>query len=122
MAGAPAPAPAFPVIYRCRVKGCKHTVRRVFTDTGTEWSRGRYAREYTVYGFVLDHRFKLWTQALRYDGIIEPCPEHGTAYLSGKPVKGSYSEARVCDSRCMGAKGPNCDCQCGGANHGANYG
>lgn len=25
-----------------------------------------------------------------------------------------------CDGRCMGAKGPNCDCQCGGANHGAN--
>ena len=24
-----------------------------------------------------------------------------------------------CDGRCTGAKGPSCDCQCGGANHGS---
>ena len=24
-----------------------------------------------------------------------------------------------CDGRCTGALGPNCDCQCGGANHGS---
>lgn len=23
-----------------------------------------------------------------------------------------------CDERCTGARGPNCDCSCGGANHG----
>jgi hypothetical protein len=26
-----------------------------------------------------------------------------------------------CDDRCTSAKGPNCDCQCGGANHGAGW-
>jgi len=36
-------------------------------------------------------------------------------------VRGHYSEVHKCDSRCMGAKGPNCDCQCGGANHGRAY-
>jgi hypothetical protein len=124
LAGAPAPAPAFPVIYRCPVKGCKHTVRRVFTDTRRQHLSGRYPREVAVYGFILDHHFKPWTDAQRY-GLIEKCPEHGdrpNAYLRSKPVKGTYSEARVCDARCMGAKGPNCDCQCGGANHGGNYG
>jgi hypothetical protein len=25
-----------------------------------------------------------------------------------------------CDSRCTSAKGPNCDCSCGGRNHGSN--
>ena len=25
-----------------------------------------------------------------------------------------------CDARCMGAKGTNCECSCGGKNHGAN--
>lgn len=24
---------------------------------------------------------------------------------------------RVCDARCTGAVGPDCSCQCGGANH-----
>lgn len=44
----------------------------------------------------------------------------------GKPmaheqIRGRYSEARECDARCMGAIGPSCDCQCGGANHGGKY-
>ena len=26
----------------------------------------------------------------------------------------------ACDSRCTGATGPKCDCECGGANHGTN--
>ncbi len=27
----------------------------------------------------------------------------------------------VCDSRCMNAKGGNCECSCGGKNHGRGY-
>lgn len=27
----------------------------------------------------------------------------------------------VCDSRCLNAKGGNCECSCGGANHGAGH-
>lgn len=34
------------------------------------------------------------------------------------PVNGSYSESHKCDARCMNATGPNCECACGGANHG----
>ena len=26
---------------------------------------------------------------------------------------------RRCDARCLNARGPNCECQCGGVNHGA---
>ena len=35
-------------------------------------------------------------------------------------VRGSYNEEKFCDGRCMGAKGPNCECSCGGENHGMN--
>ena len=28
---------------------------------------------------------------------------------------------RRCDDRCMGAKGPDCSCRCGGTNHGISY-
>jgi len=27
----------------------------------------------------------------------------------------------VCNSKCMGAVGPNCECSCGGKNHGAGF-
>ena len=27
---------------------------------------------------------------------------------------------KKCGSLCMGAKGPSCDCSCGGENHGAS--
>lgn len=37
-------------------------------------------------------------------------------------VKGKYSEKHKCGSRCMASTGPNCECSCGGKNHGANYG
>jgi hypothetical protein len=26
-----------------------------------------------------------------------------------------------CDARCMSARGPNCECSCGGKNHGAGF-
>ena len=40
--------------------------------------------------------------------------------VTGDAVKGSYSDKK-CDARCTGAKGHNCECQCGGANHGADH-
>lgn len=44
----------------------------------------------------------------------------------GKPrlaerVIGKRSERHECDARCMASKGPNCECSCGGLNHGASY-
>lgn len=30
----------------------------------------------------------------------------------------NYQFAPPCDGRCTNARGPNCDCQCGGKNHG----
>ena len=38
-----------------------------------------------------------------------------------KPQYGSYSTETICDGRCMGATGQNCDCQCGGMNHGGKW-
>lgn len=38
-----------------------------------------------------------------------------------KPIKGTFSEAHQCDSRCLNAKGWECTCSCGGANHGRGH-
>lgn len=32
-------------------------------------------------------------------------------------IKGRVTD-QPCDARCQGAHGPNCDCSCGGKNHG----
>ena len=34
-------------------------------------------------------------------------------------IKGTYNPDRECNDVCMGATGPNCECRCAGANHGA---
>jgi hypothetical protein len=47
---------------------------------------------------------------------IGECPQHGRYYLTA--LHGQTSAHR-CNSACMGATGPSCDCSCGGANHGA---
>jgi hypothetical protein len=64
-----------------------------------------------------------------------PCPACGKAwsqdYYSGpRPTLMGRVNARnrlmvtglecPCDGRCTGAVGPNCDCSCGGANHGSH--
>jgi hypothetical protein len=35
-------------------------------------------------------------------------------------VKGVVTE-HECGPKCLASKGPTCECQCGGKNHGANY-
>jgi hypothetical protein len=36
-------------------------------------------------------------------------------------VKGTYKPEHKCDARCLASKGPNCECACGGTNHGKNW-
>lgn len=39
----------------------------------------------------------------------------------GRPVEGRYNPGRECNAACMGARGPSCECQCAGANHGGGW-
>lgn len=36
-------------------------------------------------------------------------------------LKGFVRPEHICDARCMGSRGPNCECSCGGANHGKSW-
>lgn len=38
-----------------------------------------------------------------------------------RAVAGKISERHVCGARCMASTGPNCECSCGGQNHGASF-
>ncbi len=49
------------------------------------------------------------------------CLQHPNYPLNWYVLNGTFNPGKKCDSRCMGARGHNCECQCGGANHGIDY-
>jgi hypothetical protein len=44
------------------------------------------------------------------------------AYIALNPVFGTYSKEHECNEKCLSAIGHQCECQCGGKNHGASHG
>ncbi len=72
-----------------------------------ETDRGRYA-----IGRPMSHNQQPYTEAMWSRKWFEINPIQHKVGAKG-PTK--------CDHRCMGAKGPQCDCQCNGKNHGAAY-
>lgn len=56
-----------------------------------------------------------------HDGGCAPvaCPDCG-ARMKVQTIRATLTEG-VCDSRCMGALGPDCQCSCGGVNHGRSH-
>lgn len=99
---------------RCPAKGCKCVIRITVEMRGLPAkTTGRFS-----------HSFTRWVPAAGY--FFSPmdlglhCVTH-RRMLGWKPVDGKFSEAHVCDSRCTNAIGPDCNCACGGANHGAGH-
>lgn len=41
--------------------------------------------------------------------------------MSNKPIKGTYNKDIPCTPKCTAAKGANCECACGGKNHGGSF-
>lgn len=107
------------LIYNC--KRCKQG-RRV------DYPLGSPGRAYRVNAAGKEFPAGVWIAACggyrptEYGGDVELglCPQCGRA-MSYAELKGVYSAVHKCDSRCMGARGPNCECSCGGANHGRSW-
>lgn len=53
-----------------------------------------------------------------HDKIRKALMDQVECYFDCTPLKGRKVETVPCDARCTGARGPNCECSCGGANHG----
>lgn len=75
----------------------------------------------------VEYQFTHWST--HYSGYHSPnwtpvnrstrkCPTCGSIFIKSQPIKGHYSKDHKCDARCENATGPNCECQCGGENHG----
>jgi hypothetical protein len=117
-----ATATTFRVIYTCRNKSCKHIFAFDYSIEGTDLYGLPYGTRELKAGEVqsrYDHQGRR-SHSADVMGDLR-CPECGCNLPKSNRVEGHYSEKHVCGAKCMGAKGPNCDCQCGGANHGANY-
>jgi hypothetical protein len=48
------------------------------------------------------------------------CPKCNSQCVTGNTVQGFISEHK-CGAKCLSAIGPNCECSCGGTNHGTNW-
>lgn len=56
-----------------------------------------------------------------HSGFVATCAGCASHFVA-VPVVGRFVAEKKCDGRCMGATGPNCDCSCGGKNHGCAHG
>jgi hypothetical protein len=114
----------FRAIFTCRNRNCKHIWALDYRIEGVD----RYGLAYGTRELKqgerpsdLDHHYggrRSYSDDM--SGALR-CPGCGLNLPKGGRVDGHYSEKHVCGAKCMGATGPSCDCQCGGANHGANH-
>lgn len=109
------------IIYNC--KKCK-IGKRVDYPLGS-WSKGTYARidsnGRTVQGGIVIACIGGGRPTV-YQGDLEfgLCPTCHHAMKYGV-LDGTVVEGHVCDARCTSARGPSCDCSCGGKNHGSAW-
>lgn len=106
-------------IGRCWRKGCATVVRITIPMVGIERKltsgHGIYRHEYKA----IEWRSNDTSWNGPYDSGI--CCTHHRVSLRWKLINGVVSDKHVCDARCINAIGPNCECSCGGKNHGAGY-
>lgn len=111
-------------IGRCTAKACKfckaadvelveETRHRTPPFGANFWPYGQFQMWKEEYGTYTAHV----PQVRQLPAVI--CPTHNRP-LRWDRVEGRVSESRKCDPRCTGAIGPNCECACGGANHGCD--
>jgi len=97
-----------PLLGRCKEKGCDFVL-----------FLGDSADAVNVAGF---REVKGNNRAYRVgnNGFFSRCPNNHK-FFPMKRIKGKYSKDHKCDARCLNAKGNDCTCSCGGANHGRGY-
>ncbi len=113
----------FRVIYTCRNRNCTHIWALEYRNEGTDRFGLPYGtRELKAHETATAYDIRDRGRSHQADVMGDlRCPKCTCNLPKSVRVNGHYSEAHKCDARCMGAKGPNCDCQCGGENHGASY-
>jgi|GEM_PF-6183965 hypothetical protein len=125
-------APTFGYLGRCRAKGCRHARRIDLAATRVTryrmWGAERHVYEATVAAVVADgrahalHDERGYADSYAWRLAFGPhaCPEH-EGRMEWKPVVGRHNADVRCDARCENARKGDCECSCGGANHGGAH-
>ncbi len=129
--------PARPAVYLYNCKRCK-TGRRVeyphrdprggsyrLEEAGQRIAAGAWLvfrgfgqAKPVSFGFTVQ-RGDTWSQ---YDGDPLAICDGCRSLMAYGRVQGIFNPAVRCDARCTNARGHNCECSCGGENHGAGWG
>jgi hypothetical protein len=96
-----------PLLGRCREEGCNHVL--FLADRALVQEADSF-KEVKAGNVVYRCQNAWWSR----------CPNRHKVFPL-KSVKGTYSPDHKCDARCLNAKGHDCTCSCGGANHGRGY-
>lgn len=103
-------------IYRCTNKACKHTWAFDYTARTTVTEGDGHM------GYWRDSKTVLYRDGKQESRLNDnTCPQCGKLGNGGDKVKAGLTSKEKCGPRCLNAKGPDCDCQCHGASHGANH-
>lgn len=113
-------------IAKCGAKGCRSISSALVNVTTTTQTYGLP----TGGGFrdMRSHRFEIaegdWTvkgwDAGRRQVLVPPDP-CGHGRMKAQPVKGRTNDGVRCDARCQNARRHDCECSCGGDNHGGGW-
>lgn len=103
-------------IYRCTNKACKYTWAYDYTARTTTLEGD------SVTGYWRESKTKLYRNEVEESRLQDNiCPECGKSGNGGDKVQGGISSHEKCGPKCWSAKGHICECECKGANHGANH-
>jgi len=104
------------VIYRCdRCKAARRVEHPTTYHSEPTYFAGRRGEPHRVRRYLVNGR-----QSGKPAGMLCPngCERYGQRlWMLGKPIKGTVTD-HACNAKCEAATGPNCECSCGGANHG----
>jgi hypothetical protein len=110
-------------VLKCR--SCKHAgqVHYRLRDELTEaWNGPHYTTYIQLDGATTWKRVDQCRSKPMAWALSRTCPDCDSYKVTVNVVKGTVVESKVCDGRCMAATGPNCECSCGGENHGGGHG
>lgn len=99
------------VMYRCnRCKSAKRVERRV-----------RVVRQYIrAHNHATGYAYQDVSSFRKPMGDWTP-PECCGRQMLGNEIRGVFNADVACSAKCQGAVGPQCECSCGGKNHGRNH-
>jgi hypothetical protein len=108
--------------WKCETKGCRHKVVKMLPKNVDGkpcllgWEDGPRGIDAHIWAYRAVDVDKSREVHAKY-GLI--CPAHERV-MNGRTINAKHNPNVACNAKCTGAYGPDCECSCVGANHGAD--